>query len=158
MSKHKTIRFIIHYVKPTAQLLFTIRFPKGWPTVDQLVLNKWMLIYIYIIKIAIKQVRTIFIRYNEFTVTSISDFLRYLIVNIYNINAMLYSLPNASAQFLSSNKFVSPGLGVIQCQQWVPLSWMQAYLRVAGYRVHLACAFLCDVTLQIGATLLFHES
>ena len=29
MSKHKKIRFIIHYVKPTAQLLFKIRFPKG---------------------------------------------------------------------------------------------------------------------------------
>ena len=25
-------RFIIHYVKPTAQLLFKIRFPKGGPT------------------------------------------------------------------------------------------------------------------------------
>ena len=25
----KKIRFIIHYVKPTAQLLFRIRFPKG---------------------------------------------------------------------------------------------------------------------------------
>ena len=32
MSKHKKIRFIIHYVKPTAQLLFRIRFPKGGPT------------------------------------------------------------------------------------------------------------------------------
>ena len=28
----KKIRFIIHYVKPTAQLLFKIRFPKGGPT------------------------------------------------------------------------------------------------------------------------------
>ena len=28
MSKHKKIRFMIHYVKPTAQLLFKIRFPK----------------------------------------------------------------------------------------------------------------------------------
>ena len=27
----KKIRFIIHYVKPTAQLLFKIRFPKGGP-------------------------------------------------------------------------------------------------------------------------------
>ena len=26
------IRVIIHYVKPTAQLLFKIRFPKGGPT------------------------------------------------------------------------------------------------------------------------------
>ena len=32
MSKHKKIRFVIHYVKPTAQLLFKIRFPKGGPT------------------------------------------------------------------------------------------------------------------------------
>ena len=32
MSKHKKIRYIIHYVKPTAQLLFKIRFPKGGPT------------------------------------------------------------------------------------------------------------------------------
>ena len=28
----KKKRFIIHYVKPTAQLLFKIRFPKGGPT------------------------------------------------------------------------------------------------------------------------------
>ena len=27
--KTQKIRFIIHYVKPTAQLLFEIRFPKG---------------------------------------------------------------------------------------------------------------------------------
>ena len=30
--KTQKIRFIIHYVKPTAQLLFKIRFPKGGPT------------------------------------------------------------------------------------------------------------------------------
>ena len=30
--KHKNIRFIIRYVKPTAQLLFKIQFPKGEPT------------------------------------------------------------------------------------------------------------------------------
>ena len=32
MSKHKKIRFIIHYVKSTAQPVFLIRFPKGGPT------------------------------------------------------------------------------------------------------------------------------
>ena len=30
--KTQKIRLIIHYVKPTAQLLFKIRFPKGVPT------------------------------------------------------------------------------------------------------------------------------
>ena len=35
----KTIRFIIHYVKPTAQLLFKIRFPK----VDQHAGSKWLI-------------------------------------------------------------------------------------------------------------------
>ena len=35
----KTIRFIIHYVKPTAQLLFRIRFPKGGPTCRRQVVN-----------------------------------------------------------------------------------------------------------------------
>ena len=30
--KTQKIRFIIHYVKSTAQLLFKIRFPKGGPT------------------------------------------------------------------------------------------------------------------------------
>ena len=39
MSKHKKIRFIIHYVKPTAQLLFRIRFPKGGPTCRRQVVN-----------------------------------------------------------------------------------------------------------------------
>ena len=39
MSKHKKIRFIIHYVKPTAQLLFKIRFPKGGPTCRRQVVN-----------------------------------------------------------------------------------------------------------------------
>ena len=38
MSKHKKIRFIIHYVKPTAQLL-RIRFPKGGPTCRRQVVN-----------------------------------------------------------------------------------------------------------------------
>ena len=31
VKTQKKIRFIIHYVKPTAQLLFRIRFPKGGP-------------------------------------------------------------------------------------------------------------------------------
>ena len=35
----KKIRFIIHYVKPTAQLLFRIRFPKGGPTCRRQVVN-----------------------------------------------------------------------------------------------------------------------
>ena len=39
MSKHQKIRFIIHYVKPTAQLLFKIRFPKGGPTCGGQVVN-----------------------------------------------------------------------------------------------------------------------
>ena len=41
MSKHKKkcLRFIIHYVKPTAQLLFRIRFPKGGPTCRGKVVN-----------------------------------------------------------------------------------------------------------------------
>ena len=30
--KTQKIRYIIHYVKATAQLLFKIRFPKGGPT------------------------------------------------------------------------------------------------------------------------------
>ena len=33
------IRFIIHYVKPTAQLLFEIRFPKIGPTCRRQVVN-----------------------------------------------------------------------------------------------------------------------
>ena len=33
------IRYIIHYVKPTAQLLFKIRFPKGGPTCKRQVYN-----------------------------------------------------------------------------------------------------------------------
>ena len=32
VKTQKKIRFIIHYVKPAAQLLFKIRFPKGGPT------------------------------------------------------------------------------------------------------------------------------
>ena len=32
MSKYKKWRYTIHYVKPTAQLLFKNRFPKGGPT------------------------------------------------------------------------------------------------------------------------------
>ena len=35
----KKIRFIIHYVKPTAQLLFKIRFPEGGPTCRMQVVN-----------------------------------------------------------------------------------------------------------------------
>ena len=34
-----TKKFIIHYVKPTAQLLFRIRFPKGGPTCRRQVVN-----------------------------------------------------------------------------------------------------------------------
>ena len=33
MSEHKKIRFIIHYVKPTAQLLFKIS--KGWTNMQE---------------------------------------------------------------------------------------------------------------------------
>ena len=33
------IRFFIHYIKPTAQLLFKIRFPKGGPTCRMQVVN-----------------------------------------------------------------------------------------------------------------------
>ena len=37
--KTQKIRFIIHYVKPTAQLLFRIRVPKGGPTCRRQVVN-----------------------------------------------------------------------------------------------------------------------
>ena len=37
--KTQKIRYIIHYVKPTAQLLFMIRFPKGGPTFRKQVVN-----------------------------------------------------------------------------------------------------------------------
>ena len=37
--KTQKIRFITHYVKPTAQLLFKIRFPKGRPTCRTQVVN-----------------------------------------------------------------------------------------------------------------------
>ena len=37
--KTQKMRFIIHYVKPTAQLLFKIRFPKGGPTCRRQVVN-----------------------------------------------------------------------------------------------------------------------
>ena len=37
--KTQKIRYIIHYVKPTAQLLFKIRFPEGWPTYRRQVVN-----------------------------------------------------------------------------------------------------------------------
>ena len=37
--KTQKIRFIIHYVKPTAQLLFKIRFPKGGQTCRRQVVN-----------------------------------------------------------------------------------------------------------------------
>ena len=33
------IRYIIHYVKPTPQMLFKIRFPKGGPTCRRKVVN-----------------------------------------------------------------------------------------------------------------------
>ena len=39
MSKLTQKRYIIHYVKPTAQLLFKIRFPKGGPTCRRQVVN-----------------------------------------------------------------------------------------------------------------------
>ena len=35
----KKLRYIIHYVKPTAQLLFKIRFQKGGPTCRRQVVN-----------------------------------------------------------------------------------------------------------------------
>ena len=37
--KTQWIRYIIHYVKPTAQLLFKIRFQKGGPTCRRQVVN-----------------------------------------------------------------------------------------------------------------------
>ena len=37
--KTQKMRFIIHYVKPTAQLLFKIPFPKGGPTCRMEVVN-----------------------------------------------------------------------------------------------------------------------
>ena len=37
--KTQKIRFIIHYVKPTAKLLFKIRFPKSGPTCRRQVVN-----------------------------------------------------------------------------------------------------------------------
>ena len=37
--KTQKIRLIIHYVKPTAQLLFKIRFPNGGPTSRRQVVN-----------------------------------------------------------------------------------------------------------------------
>ena len=37
--KTQKIRFIIHHVKPTAQMLFKIRFPKGGPTCRRQVVN-----------------------------------------------------------------------------------------------------------------------
>ena len=37
----KKLRYIIHYVKPTAQLLFKIWFPKGGPTCRRQVVNPW---------------------------------------------------------------------------------------------------------------------
>ena len=39
VKTQKKIRFIIHYVKPTAQLLFKIRFSKGGPTCRRQVVN-----------------------------------------------------------------------------------------------------------------------
>ena len=37
--KTQKVRYIIHYVKPTAQLLFKIRFPKGGPTCSTQMVN-----------------------------------------------------------------------------------------------------------------------
>ena len=39
MSKYKKWRYTIHYVKPTGQLLFQNRFPKGGPTCRRQVVN-----------------------------------------------------------------------------------------------------------------------
>ena len=39
MSKYKKWRFTVHYVKPTAQLLFKSRFPKSGPTYRVQVVN-----------------------------------------------------------------------------------------------------------------------
>ena len=39
VKTQKKIRFNIHYVKPTAQLLFKIRFPKSGPTCRRQVVN-----------------------------------------------------------------------------------------------------------------------
>ena len=39
VKTQKNVRFIIHYVKPTAQLVFKIRFPKGGPTCRRQVVN-----------------------------------------------------------------------------------------------------------------------
>ena len=41
MSKYKNRRFTLHYVKPTAQLLFKSRFPKSGPTYRRQVVNPW---------------------------------------------------------------------------------------------------------------------
>ena len=50
MSKHKqNIRYIIHYVKPTAQLLFKIRFPKGGPTWHKMKYSTFKLLRSYIV-------------------------------------------------------------------------------------------------------------
>ena len=40
--KTQKIRFTIHYVKPTTQLLFKIRFPKGGPTCIDYRLSSWI--------------------------------------------------------------------------------------------------------------------
>ena len=39
--KTKKIRYTIHYVKPTAQLVFKNRFPKGGPTCSRQVVYPW---------------------------------------------------------------------------------------------------------------------
>ena len=39
VKKQKKWRYTIHYVKPTAQLLFKNRFPKGGPTCRRQVVN-----------------------------------------------------------------------------------------------------------------------
>ena len=39
VKTQKKIKLFIHYVKPTAQLLFRIRFPKGGPTAW----GKWLI-------------------------------------------------------------------------------------------------------------------
>ena len=42
----KKLRFVIHYVKPTAQLLFRIRFPKGGPTCRRQYLVKYLVVMV----------------------------------------------------------------------------------------------------------------
>ena len=40
ICQNKKIRYIVHYIKPTVQVLFKIRFPKGGPTCRRQVVNR----------------------------------------------------------------------------------------------------------------------